>query len=198
MDRYSRMVAWLKVLLPLAALGLLSSLFLISRNVGTEAVIPFADREIEDRMRGQQVTQPFFSGNTANGDEIMVTASVVRAGGEAPVIATGLQARIQMADGGNFTLASDRGTIHPDQDLARFIGRVVITSSRGLTITSDALKTHLSNIRAESPGPVQATGVLGHLDAGRMEITAKTQNGPVHIIFNNGVKLIYDPQNSER
>ena len=58
MDRYSRMVTFLKVLLPLAALALLSTLFLISRGINTKATIPFAAHEIEERMRGQQITAP--------------------------------------------------------------------------------------------------------------------------------------------
>ena len=81
MDRYSRTVAYLKVLLPLTALALLSTLFLISRGIDTEAVIPFAQKDIEERMRGQQLTAPFFSGTTSGGDEIMVTASTARPGG---------------------------------------------------------------------------------------------------------------------
>ena len=87
MDSHSRAVAYLKVLLPLAALVLLSTLFMISRGVNTDAVIPFAQKEIEDRMKGQQVTAPFFSGTTMRGDEIMVTAALARPGrtGSAPV-----------------------------------------------------------------------------------------------------------------
>ena len=99
MDRYSRMVALLKVLLPLAALALLSTLFLISRGVNIEATIPFADHEIEERMRGQQITAPFFSGTTAQGDEITVTASIARPGGpSSPAVATDLTAVNSMAD----------------------------------------------------------------------------------------------------
>ena len=43
MDRYSRMIAFLKVLLPLMALALLSTLFLLSQNTEPMASIPFAE-----------------------------------------------------------------------------------------------------------------------------------------------------------
>ncbi|CUH87157.1 Organic solvent tolerance protein OstA [Phaeobacter sp. CECT 5382] len=198
MDQYSRMVSYLKVLLPLAALMLLSTLFLISRGADTEAVIPFADREIEERMRGQQVTGPFFSGSTAQGDEIWVTATKARAGADSPMLATDLSAEIRMAAGGRLTLRSDRGTVQPDQDLARFIGNVEITTADGMQIQTEALKTHLSGLRAESPGDVRARSDFGDLTAGRLEISSKTQGGPVHLLFTKGVKLVYDPKKLER
>ncbi|MBY6066193.1 LPS export ABC transporter periplasmic protein LptC [Leisingera aquaemixtae] len=199
MDSHSRAVAYLKVLLPLAALVLLSTLFMISRGVNTDAVIPFAQKEIEDRMKGQQVTAPFFSGTTMRGDEIMVTAALARPGrtGSAPV-ASDLSAEFKLADGGRITLVSETGAIQPDQDLARFTGNVVITSADGLVVETEALDTALSGLEAVSPGPVRATGAIGDLTAGNMQIRTKTQGGPVHMVFKNGVKLLYDPQKPER
>ena len=141
MDQYSRMVSYLKVFLPLAALALLSTLFLISPSSDNEVVIPFADREIEERLRGQQVTAPFFSGSTLQGDEIWVTADVARASNDQPVIASALKAEIRMVTGGQITLTSDRGTVHPDQDLARFVGNVEITTTEGMVVTTEVLKT---------------------------------------------------------
>ncbi|MEP2714951.1 LPS export ABC transporter periplasmic protein LptC [Pseudophaeobacter sp.] len=198
MDHYSRMVSYLKLLLPLTALGLLSTLFLISRGADTEAVIPFADREIEERLRGQQVTGPFFSGSTSQGDEIWVTATVARASADQPVIANELKAEIRMVAGGQLTLTSDRGTVHPDQDLARFIGNVEIITTDGMVVETEALKTQLSMVHAESPGAIRATGDLGELTAGHMEITSETVGGPVHLLFTKSVKLVYDPQKLER
>jgi len=199
MDTYSRMVAFLKVLLPLAALVLLSTLFLISRGVDTDATIPFADHEIEERMRSQQITAPFFSGTTAQGDEIMVTASIARPGGaSAPAVATDLHAVISMADGGRLTLRSDNGAVQIDKDIASFSGNVEITSAAGLLVTTDLLNATLSGVSADSPGPVQASGPIGMLNAGTMQLQTKTQGGPLHMLFNNGVKLVYDPQKSER
>lgn len=199
MDNYSRAVAYLKVLLPLAALVLMSTMFLISRGVNTDAVIPFAQKEIEDRMKGQQVTAPFFSGTTAQGDEIMVTASLARPGGDgAPAVASNLSAQFDLAEGGRITLASETGAIHPGQDTARFTGSVTITSADGLVVETEELNTALSGLEADSPGPVRATGAIGELTAGNMQIGVKTEGGPVHMLFKNGVKLLYDPQKPER
>lgn len=200
MDRYSRTVAYLKVLLPLTALALLSTLFLISRGIDTEAVIPFAQKDIEERMRGQQLTAPFFSGTTSGGDEIMVTASTARPGGSSGsgAMASDLEAEIRIAGGGQMTLASDSGTIHPGQDLALFTGNVVLTSADGLVVETEMLETSLSAVRAESPGPVRATGPLGVLTAGQMLVRAESEGAPVQLLFKNRVKLVYDPSKAER
>ncbi|KIC20612.1 LPS export ABC transporter periplasmic protein LptC [Leisingera sp. ANG-Vp] len=199
MDSYSRAVAYLKVLLPLAALVLMSTLFLISRGVNTDAVIPFAQKEIEDRMKGQQVTAPFFSGTTAQGDEIMVTAALARPGGEGtPAVASNLSAEFNLAQGGRITLASKTGSIHPGRNMAQFTGSVTITSADGLLVETEELNTALSGLEAQSPGPVRATGPIGELTAGNMRIGVKTEGGPVHMLFKDGVKLLYDPQKPER
>ncbi|MFW8593896.1 LPS export ABC transporter periplasmic protein LptC [Cribrihabitans neustonicus] len=199
MDRHSRAVAYLKVLLPLTALVLLSTLFMVSRGSDIEAVIPFAEKEIEDRLRGQQVTGPYFSGTTSSGDEIMVTASLARPGGAgAPAVAVNLEAEIRMAQGGRIALSSETGAVYPDRDRAEFAGSVTITSADGLTVETETLNTALSGLEAESPGPVRAHGAIGNLTAGNMRIRSKTEGGPVHMLFKDGVKLIYDPQKPER
>ncbi|MFS4581720.1 LPS export ABC transporter periplasmic protein LptC [Phaeobacter sp. C3_T13_0] len=199
MDGYSRLVAYLKVLLPLMALALMSTMFLISRGVNTDAVIPFAQQDLEDRTRGQQITAPFFSGTTAQGDEIMVTAAIARPGGSGkPATAVNLEAEIRMIDGGRIMLNSETGSLRPDKDMASFRGDVEILTNDGLRITTQELNTTLSAVQADSPGPIQAAGAIGDLTAGAMQIDTKTEGGPVHMVFNNGVKLLYDPQQSER
>lgn len=199
MDRHSRAVAYLKVLLPLTALVLLSTLFMVSRGSDIEAVIPFADQDIEDRLRGQQVTGPYFSGTTSGGDEIMVTASLARPGGAgAPAVAVNLEAEILMAGGGRIALSSDTGAVYPDRDRAEFAGGVTITSADGMKVETETLNTALSGLEAESPGPVRARGPIGDLTAGNMRIHVKTEGGPAHMLFKDGVKLIYDPQKPER
>jgi lipopolysaccharide export system protein LptC len=59
LDRYSRTIAFLKVLLPLTALAILATLFLLSRSEDTVATIPFAEDDVSSRTRDQQVTRPF-------------------------------------------------------------------------------------------------------------------------------------------
>ncbi len=197
MDLYSRFVALFKVLLPLAALAILATLFLLSRGTDFTA-IPFAEKDIAERTRGQQVTAPFFSGVTPAGEEIMFRAALVRPGGkDTPAEATDLSARITLADGARITLKSQTGSFDLQQDMAHFDGDVRITTSSGYIVTTDRLETALSGVEAHTPGPVAGTGPVGDFTAGRMTIGTKTPGGPVHMLFNHGVKMIYDPKNPD-
>lgn len=199
MDSYSRIVAFLKVVLPLAALALLSTLFLLSRSVDPTATIPFAEQDMKDRIGGQQITAPFFSGTTEDGEQIMIQAALARPGGAGqPANAEQLRARITMTGGEKITLRSDRGTIGVDNDTATFAGNVEIRSASGFVLVTDALETALSGIRAHSPGEISGTGPIGEFTAGRMEMETKTEGGPIHTLFKNGVRLVYDPKQTER
>lgn len=197
MDLYSRCVALFKVLLPLAALAILATLFLLSRGVDFTAT-PFAEKDLADRMRDQQITAPFFSGVTPEGDEIMFKAGVVRPGAkDAPAEADDLSARITLVDGTRITLKSQKGSVDMRRDMAHFKGDVRITTSTGYIVTTDRLNTALSGVEAQTPGPVAGTGPLGDFTAGRMILKAETPGAPVHMHFNQGVRMIYDPKKTE-
>ncbi len=199
MDLRSRIVALLKVLLPLMAIGILSTLFLLSRSVDPTATIPFAEREMADRLRGQQITAPFFSGITDRGDEIIVTACLARPGGiGTPAEATDLEARIIMIDGVRMTLIADTGKVELADNLATFAGNVEITSTSGFIVRTDLLNTALNEVSSDSPGTITGTGPIGDFSAGRMQIREISDGGPLHMVFNDGVKLIYDPTIPER
>jgi len=198
MDVRSRMVAIFKVLLPLAALAILATLFLLSRGGDTTFTIPFAEEDIEGRIRDQQVTAPFFSGTTPKGDQITLTAAIARPGDPGtPAEMVDLKAQITMVHGGRILLNADIGSVNLEDDIATFAGNVGIVTDTGLTLRTEVLKTALQGISANAPGTVTGTGPMGDLTAGQMQIDAKTEDSPVHILFKNGVKLVYDPKQTE-
>ena len=199
MDTYSRVIACLKVLFPLAALAILATLFLLSRSVDPTATIPFAEADMADRLRDQQVTAPFFSGTTPKGDEIIFTASVVRpALFGRPAEAENVSARLTLADGVRITLDADQGQVDVGSDTATLIGDVRIASSAGYQLRTEKMTASLSGLEGEAPNPVAGTAPFGTLDAGGMRMGSKVPDGPVHIVFHSGVKLIYDPKQQER
>ena len=198
MDPYSRFVAIFKVLLPLAALAILASLFLLSRSTDPTATIPFATKDAVERIRGQQVTAPFFSGTTPKGEEILVTAAKASPGGpDTPAEATDVQARLRYTDGSWMKLKADTGTVAVRDNRASFRGNVRITSQDGLQVDTDALDTALREVSGSTPGRVTAIGPMGELEAGTMSFGADHEGGPVHMLFKNGVKLIYHPKKTE-
>mmetsp|Transcript_17998 Transcript_17998/g.27421 ORF Transcript_17998/g.27421 Transcript_17998/m.27421 type:complete len:199 (+) Transcript_17998:2722-3318(+) len=197
MDRYSRLVAWLKVLLPLTALGLLSTLFLLSRNIDPVASIPFAEAEIKERLRDEQITAPFFSGTTDGGDRITVSAGTMRMGAEQDNRADNLSAQIDLASGTRVVLFSDMGSFDLVGGQSTLQGNVVITTSTGYKLASEALRADFDTLAVESPGPVEGDSPIGTLNAGKMRLERQADGQNAHLVFTNGVKLLYRPLNQE-
>jgi len=73
-NTYSRVVAWAKVLLPLLALALLSTLFLVARTVDPAQKLPFADIDVDAIAREQRIGAPKFNGVTKEGTAISLSA----------------------------------------------------------------------------------------------------------------------------
>lgn len=191
------MMAWLRIVLPLLALGILSTLFLLSRSVDPSKTIPFVADEIENRVIDQQVTGPVFSGATANGDLISFVAATAKpdsAQGER-LLAQDLAAHIDFPSGSHMDFAANEGVVNDRQQQAQLIGNTVITSSAGYRIVTDKLTTAMDRIEAETAGPVTGTGPPGRIDAGKMQIESDPDTGNAHLLFTNGVKLVYDPAN---
>ena len=200
-DRYTRMVFWLKVLFPLTSLGILSTLFLLSRAVDPETAIPFANKEIQDRLRDQQVTGQFFSGATAGGDQIAFSAETLTTpqGETGANRAEDVKVALDLASGARITVDADEGKLNLSDNFAELTGEVTILTSTGYRIESDMLRATLTEVEITSPGPVRATGPVGTLDAGTMHIFARDGEQPSQLVFKDGVKLVYDPkQNEER
>ena len=199
-DSYSRMVALLKVLFPLAALALLSTLFLLSRAVDPGSAIPFADKEVQDRLRDQQVTGPFFSGTTTDGDQLSFFAETLAtpAGRVGTNLAEGVEAKVETSSGAQFEMQAKSAEFNVAKDRADLKGDVLLTTSTGYRILTNLLTSEISALSISSPGPVEATGPAGRLTAGSMNIAPGNGKNATQLVFTNGVKLIYTPQKTEK
>lgn len=197
MDGYSRLIAWLKVFLPLMALGLLSTLFLLSRDRAPVAAIPFADADIASRLRDQQLSGALYAGTTAGGGRISVSAGEVLTAGGKPGEnrAKDFYAQFDSQSGTRITVKSQEGTFSLQAGTADLERDVVVTTSAGYRLLSEFLTLSLDGIDVESPGPVSGSGPFGRLEAGAMHLSEPDGPGHVQLNFTNGVNLIYEPEN---
>ncbi|APX89885.1 hypothetical protein BV394_09290 [Brevirhabdus pacifica] len=206
-NRYSRFVALAKIILPLAALGLLSTLVLFSRSVDHESAIPYAEVDVHELARGQGIGEPTYSTVMGDGSAITVRAATARPNLAKPSQATasGLSARLTAPDGTVVDMSAREGAIDTDTSTVDLRRDVTIVTSTGYTITTDALATRMDRTQVVSPGRIVADGPMGHLEAGRMELTdgsgmaaagdngGEAQGGYV-LLFQGGVKLVYKPE----
>lgn len=195
-DSYSRFVLILKIVLPLVALGIMSTLFLLSSRIEPGQAIPFAAGEVADRIRGQQVTGPFFTGVTTSGDRIAMTASQIATTSEHTNRADEVSTRLDFANGGSVILVANSADIDIANDVSVLSGDILIESTTGFRMRSDQIETRLSELFVLSPGEVRAVSPAGNLRAGRMEISNPITGADAQLLFSGGVKLIYDPKES--
>lgn len=192
---YSRMIAWLKILLPLVALGLLSTIFLFSRSVDPINQLPFSDSiQQAGETLTEMVAAPYYAGETENGDMLTMTARAARPLADGTVEADEPSARMQMTDGSEIRLNAAQATLLDDQHIVEMRGGVEITSSTGYVLTTQTLTSGTDRIEVESHGPVYGEGPLGELEAGKMRIVTIEDSEDVQMLFTGGVKLIYLPQ----
>lgn len=196
---HSRFVAWMKIILPLAALGLLSTLFLISRNFDPTKSIPIAEIDLEQRAQDQGATNAAFAGVTRGGDEVLLKAEAARPDADDPrlIHAETISAQIKLKSGAVIDVTSDRADMHQSRYSATLEGNVVLETSTGYRMTSDQIDTRFDDLYAETPGPVEGYGPPGELSAGRMVLQGDQAPDSAHLLFTDGVKLIYTPQISE-
>ncbi|MEE4189011.1 MAG: hypothetical protein V2I76_11270 [Roseobacter sp.] len=195
-DRYSRTVAWLKVSLPLIALAILSTLFLLSRAVDQPVAIPFADSEVQARLNNQQVTGPYFSSVSANGDKIDFVADTVTAARDSVGTneADNVDVLVEFSTGVEATLRAHHARISIADDRSRLTGDVEITTSRGYVLNTALLLVRMSSVDLNSPGPISGMTPVGPINAGTMHYFVDADTGEGQLVFTNGVKLLYLPE----
>ena len=194
---YSRLVAILKVLLPLVALGLLSALFLIPTEDRPGQAVVFSEGDIAALGEGMRVVNPTFTGMTGTEDRFRFDALLVVPDAAPPTKAsiTSVEGRIEFVGGLDVDLIAASGELDIPEDMLELAGDVQIDTSDGYRLRTERLSVDLGTGVIEAREPVAATGPMGGIDAGRMRI-APAEDAPGderRFLFGNGVRLIYDP-----
>lgn len=193
---YSHVVAWLKILLPLAALGILSSVVFFARESEDIRTIPFASEEGGEDTPGPRLNRPEFVGITGDGSAITMTAREVTPidGDTQNLKADTIAGTIQSADGRTVEAESTEGTFDLAENLATLLGEVQIVTSDQITFVAQGLRARLDAAEAASDGPVRGDAPFGHFEAGSMELSQSADQGNL-LVFKDGVKLVYVPGN---
>lgn len=192
---HSRVVAWLKVVLPLLALALLSTLFLVARSNDPDATLPYSRTDLAQMASEQRVERPSFAGVTREGRRIEVAAetAVPHADDQNVIEATALSGTLHTGQDGRIDVSSRKGTLFAETARATLRGQVEIVTTTGYTIRTEELETALDRVEMATPGPVAAEGPLGRIDAGRLTVVPGARENEVAVVFKDGVKLVYVP-----
>lgn len=200
---HSRLVFWLKIALPLVALALLSSMFLLARSPQRAAPPPVSPDELAALIREQRLRNPEYAGVTEDGAALRVSADLARApgGGSAgeaapsEASAEGVAADYALPDGRHITILAGQALMDRAGGLLRMAGGVEIVTSTAWRLTTQALQAAMDRTRLMSDGTVEAEAPFGALTGGRMEIRREGES--YLLLFTDGVKLIYQPRRQE-
>lgn len=193
---HSRFVAWLKILLPLAALGILSSVVFFARENEDVREIPFlmtGDTEVPD----QRIAAPEYQALTDDGARVKLTAREVTPSEEDDgwLLVQSIASRVETKSGRVFQATAPEGRVSFEEDIAELSGIISVDTSDGFHLLANALVLHLDNTFAETSGAVRGEAPFGILEAGGMRLgEAAAQAESELLVFNGGVKLIYQPQ----
>lgn len=191
---HSRLVAILKVGLPLLALLLLASLFLISPDDGLEGELVFSQGDLAALGSGLRITRPTFSGMTRGEDPFRFTAELVVPDAAPPTRAevTGLSGEIDFAGGPGVAVAAETAELDIEAQRMALDGAVRVETTDGYRVTAPAMDVDLRGGVLEAAGPVETVGPMGSITAGSLRI-APGEAGPPVISFGDGVRLVYRP-----
>ena len=193
-DKYSRLVFRMKLALPLVALAILSTLFFVAETLDPDAAIPYAEVDVARILEEQGISNPSIGGVTADGVAISLAAHKIRAD-PSRIMLTGetLTAVLNMPDGSRIDIASPTGTVDSKTQEVTLDGGVRIESTNGYVVTTDRLVTSLRDASAASEGRIVATGPAGEISAGSMVLVRLESAEGHQLVFQDGVRLVYQP-----
>ncbi|MGL4319292.1 MAG: hypothetical protein ACRCS3_00355 [Paracoccaceae bacterium] len=193
-DLHSRIVAWAKVILPLAALVILSTLFLFARTVDPEDAIPYAEVDVAERIREPRLTAPTYSGVTSDGASVTFPATAARpASDTSPARAEAMEVSVTTPDGGQADLSATFGTLDTEAGLLTLAGGVTLTTSTGYRVQTEAVEARLDRTGLMARSDIRAEAPFGRITASGLTLQPVTDTGEYVLTFSGRVRLTYTP-----
>lgn len=191
---YSAFIGWAKIVLPLSALALLSTLFLFARQSGEQPAIPVA--ELDKIAREQQISAPRFSGVANDGSVIAITATTAKPEGQNDLTIVGPLLSLNASDGTRLTIRAGRGALDNTKRQATLDGLAQLETSSGYMMETKGLVADLATGVVTSLGPLEIQAPYGRLTAGSVTIATARDGTGQRMDFTDGVKLLYTPSKS--
>ena len=197
---YSRFVSWAKLILPVAGLVILSSLFLFSKSYVPDSSAVLFEGDFSEFSDRERITGPKFYGMTPSGVAIRLSAREASPRKDSPRAfdAADLNANVELPDGNSVNVIAETGSIDSETMLAQLTGGIILDTSWGYIARTSGMTFGLDRLNIRSHGEITATGPLGNITAGEMTLglegpeTENVEAGYV-LVFKSGVKLVYKP-----
>ncbi|MGA0616789.1 LPS export ABC transporter periplasmic protein LptC [Paracoccus sp. KR1-242] len=191
--RRSCIVAWLRVILPLTALAILSVLFLLGRKPEPHATIPYATVDPQDLAERQAITNPTYTGVTTNGSQLTIAGAEAEPGaGMNQGSVRSVRMTLRAPDGRAADVSAGTARIQGDQVALQ--DGVRMTTAAGWIVTAPEFHASTTEGTLAADREVNVRAPFGDLTAGEMELRPIAPGDADHVLdLKGGVRLIYRP-----
>ncbi|TVP71255.1 MAG: hypothetical protein EA339_10555 [Rhodobacteraceae bacterium] len=191
----------LRITLPLAALALLSTIFLVSRSIDPDRAVALSEIDMSALTREPRIGTARVAGVTSDNTTLVIEAAAMSAPGTQPQsepVDLRLDApsgTLGFASGREITFASATGTLDRIADQVALTGDVQLQSSDGFRAQMPRLTAALGETRVLGYGGIRAEGPPGEITADRLSISVPPGATDGYLLaFSGNVRLIYQPQ----
>lgn len=191
----------LRLILPLGALVLLSTVFLVSRSIDPQRAIELADIDITELTREPRIGTARVAGVTRENTALLIEAQTVRsvgdldAGGTLHLKLDGPMGALQFPTGRTAEFRATRGEIDHTKDQILMRGDVVLETSDGYRLHLGELVSALQTTHVTGSGGIEGQGPPGSISSETVELRAKSGGSGGYVLaFTGNVRLIYLPE----
>lgn len=180
----------MKIILPLIAIGVLSTLFLFAGRPDPEDALIVSEVDVAELADEQRLGRPRFAGMLEGGQALRFTAERAAPLADSTEIFTAetVAVRVTLEPGLEALIDAGGALVDMVGQSAELSGGVIIRRTDGVRLRTEALTLGLAALSATS-GAVELMGPGLTLDAAAMEVT-----GDALIRFNGGVRVVYTAQ----
>jgi len=194
-NSYSRMVAWLKILLPLIALGVLGTVFLFNSKDSFAPGCTFSRADIQSLESGSFIKNPQVNGITKKGEPFHLLADEIRPmdSSNSLFVITNLDVEFQFTQGAWAKVSASSALMDVSAQTVWFESGGRLETSDGNVATVDTLHLLMASGELQGSGIV-AEGPLGRVSAENFRIESNDGENRV-LWFENNVRMRYELQN---
>lgn len=191
----------LRLVLPLSALALMATVFLLARSIDPDVAITTIGRDIAALTREPRIGGARIALMTRDDSAVIIHAEVIRSDA---VANTADPLRLYL-DGpiGSISLRNDTqvqfkaqtGTVDQAADTLVMQGGVTIETSDGYSVHLPELRSRLSHVDIRGVDGVRGHGPAGELSAATLHLTQHATDTEGYVLaFKGNVRLLYIPE----
>ena len=189
-----------RLTLPLGALVLLSTVFLLSRNIDPQRAIDLSDLDVTELARQPRIGTARIATVTREDTALVIEAETLRSVGDPQTSPVHLSldaptGEMEFPSGRIASFRAETGALDQSRDLLELRGAVELRTSDGFRLSMPMLVSALQRTHVTGTGGIKGDGPPGRITADRLELTAKSgETGGYLLAFTGDVRLIYLPE----